>query len=195
MAKFKLTALISSLCLVSVVFCGVVVSSQTHQPSVRLVTNPPISQVLPFKADTATPPSPVHFTLQAVDGVGEPLENASIRLQLLTPPKNPFFPTDFPVVEGTELLDIAAVASQGKLQFQQMLLIRGTYKLLVDVTPLTGNTFSPFRQTLTLSVPEHGVKYRNFGILAVILLLVGLGGGLVLGLKLRGNSVWQLRNQ
>ncbi|NEQ26567.1 MAG: hypothetical protein F6K28_47570, partial [Microcoleus sp. SIO2G3] len=36
---------------------------------------------------------------------------------------------------------------------------------------------------ITLSVPENWIKYRNFGILAVILLMVGLGVGLMLGGK------------
>jgi hypothetical protein len=84
-------------------------------------------------------------------------------------------------VEGTELLNIEAVAPKGELQIQQMLPIRGNYQMLVKVTPIVANAFTPIEQTLTLSVPESWVKYRNFGILAVILLAVGLGGGLVLG--------------
>jgi len=51
----------------------------------------------------------------------------------------------------------------------------GTYQLLVNVTPKAANAFIPLQQTLMLSVPENWVKYRNLGILAVILLGVGLG--------------------
>jgi hypothetical protein len=180
MSKFKVAALVSTICLMSVVFYGLVVSSQTPQPSVRLIT-PAISQILPFEAEATQPQAPVRLTLQAVDAAGQPLENATMRLQILTPPKNPWFPTDFPIVEGTELLSIEAVAPKGELQIQQMLPIRGNYQLLVEVTPAVANAFTPIQQILTLSVPENGVKYRNFGILAVILLLLGLGGGWVLG--------------
>ena len=183
MSKFKIAALISATSLMGTVLFSSGVSSQTPQPSVRLITNPPISEILPFQADGKTVPSPVKLTLQAVDTTGQPLEKAKIRLQILTPPKNLFFPTDFPIVEGTELLNIEAVAPQGQLQIQQMLPIRGTYQLLVDVTPIEGNTFTPIQQKFTVSVPENWVKYRNFGILAVILFGVGLGGGLVLGGK------------
>lgn len=63
-----------------------------------------------------------------------------------------------------------------------MLPIRGKYQLLVNVTPLTAQ-FSPIQQTLTLDVPESYIKYRNFGILAIILLAVGIVGGLIMGGK------------
>jgi hypothetical protein len=181
MSKFKMAALISLVCLVGVVFYSLVVFSQTPQPSVRLLTEPPINQILPFDGEATVTPSPVRFTLQAVDAGGQSLENAKIRLQILTPPKNPWFPTDFPIVEGTQLLNFEAVAPKGELQIQQMLPIRGQYQLRVEVTPMVENAFSPFQQFLTLSVPENWIKYRNFGVLVLILLTVGVSGGLVLG--------------
>lgn len=180
MSKFKRWTLVSAICLTGF-FYGLVVYSQTPQPSVRLLTNPPISQIIPFEAEAKVPLSPVKLTLQAVDAAGKSLENAKIRLQILTPPKNPWFTTDFPIVEGTELLNIEAVAPNGELTIQQMLPIRGNYQLLVEVTPIVANAFTPIQQKLTLSVPENWVKYRNFGILVGILLIVGIGGGLVLG--------------
>ena len=183
MSKFKMAALVSTICLMGVVFYSLVVSSQTPQPVVRLTTEPSISQVLPFEAEATALPSPVRLSLQAVDAANQPLENAKIHLQILTPPKNPWFPTDFPIVEGTELLNIEAVTPKGELQIQQMLPIRGNYQLLVNVSPIVANAFTPFQQTLRLSVAESWVKYRNFAILAVILLVLGLGGGLVLGGK------------
>ncbi|MEP0886254.1 hypothetical protein NDI49_32490, partial [Trichocoleus sp. ST-U3] len=183
MSKFKIAAFVSAICLMGVVFYSSVVSSQTPQPTVRLSTEPPLSEILPFEAEATVPSSPVRLTLQAVDAAGKPLENARIRLSILTPPHNPWFPTDFPIVEGTELLDIEGVAPNGELEIQQMLPIRGKYQLLVSVNPITADAFAPIQQTLTLSVPENWVKYRNFGILAVILLAVGLGGGLVIGGK------------
>lgn len=175
-----MTALVSAFCLAAVFLYGLVVSSHP-QARVRLITTPPISQIIPFEAEATAPQSPVQLTLQALDTTGQPLENAKIQLQILTPPKNHLFPTDFPIVEGTELLNVEAFAPKGKLQIQQMLPIRGKYQLLVNVTPIVANAFTPIQQNLTLSVPENWVKYRNFGIIAVILLMLGIGGGLVLG--------------
>jgi hypothetical protein len=157
--------------------------SQSPQASVRLVNHPVMSQVKPFEAEAKDPQNPVELILQAVDPLGNPLENAKMHLQILTPPSTPWFTTDFPVVEGTSLLQMDARAPKGELKLQQMLPIRGSYKLQVNVTPITPHAFPPFQQTLNLSVPENGVKYRNLAILAVSLLAVGLGGGWVIGSK------------
>lgn len=189
MSKFKLATLISAVLLMGITFYGFVGFSQSPKSTVKLTTEPPINQVLPFEAEAFTPlgshqpPSPTRLTLQVVDASGQPLENAQVHLQIFTPPKNPWFTTDFPIVEGTKLLDIEAIAPQGKLQVQQTLPIRGTYKLLVNVTPTVTNAFTPIDQTLTLAIPENQLKYRYLGILVAILLIVGIGGGLVIGGK------------
>jgi hypothetical protein len=181
MPKFKLLALVSTVCLMGMFLYAIVGFSQVPQPTVQLAAEPPLNQIRPFEAEATTPQSPTRLKLQALDATGKPLENAKISLTLLTPPKNPWFTTDFPIVEGTKLLEMEAVAPKGELQIQQMLPIRGTYQLLVNVTPTLENAFSPFEQTLRLTVPENWVKYRNFGILVAILLIVGLVGGLVIG--------------
>jgi hypothetical protein len=180
MSKFKLVPLII-IFLMSLTFFGWVGFSQETKPNIRLITEPPLSQILPFEAEATAPQLPVKLTLKAVDKAGQNLENAQIHLTILTPPKNPWFTTDFPIVEGTKLLDIEANAPKGELQIQQMLPIRGDYQLLVNVTPIVANAFAPIQQTLTLSVPENSIKYRNFSILAAILLVVGLAGGWIIG--------------
>ena len=183
----RVYVLISAICLMSVVLLGWVGFSQSPQPSVQLTTNPPIDQVRPLEAEatkamgSGSYKPPVQLSLQAVDAQGQALKDARIHLQIFTSPKNPWFTTDFPIVEGTKLLDIEANAPTGQLQVQQTLPIRGTYQLLVDVTPISPNAFAPIQQTLTLAVPENEAKYRNFGILAVILLAAGLGGGWIIG--------------
>lgn len=170
MSKLTISAFISLLGLMGCVPCGLAASSQ---PTVQLTTDPPIEKARP--AD-----EPIRLTLQAVDDIKKPLQNAKIRLQIFTPAKTPWFSTDFPVVEGTQLLDMEAIAPTGKLEVQQVMPIRGKYQLVVNVTPLAANKFTPTQQTLTFSVPENPVKYRNFAILAAILFGVGLGGGWVI---------------
>lgn len=181
MPRFKRSALMGAVCLLSLIFYSTVGWSQSPQPTVRLTTNPPINQLLPFEAEAAEKQTPVSLKLQAIDAAGDPLKDAKIHLQILTPPKSPWFTTDFPIVEGTELLELEVDAPQGELQFQQILPIRGTYQLLVEVIPQVESEFTPIKQTLTLSVSENSVKYRNLFILAVILLAVGFGGGWVIG--------------
>jgi len=179
MKSVKAMFLIGALCMMSIFFYGRGFS-QSPQPSVQLTTEPPINQILPFEAEATQEQSPVMLNLQALDATGQALENATMQVQLLTPPKLPWFTTDFPIVEGTTLLDMTTIAPQGRVQFQQMLPIRGNYALRVNITPGVSNAFAPFEKTLALGVPENSVKYRNYGILLAILLGVGFGGGWVI---------------
>jgi len=189
MSKIKRLALISAICLVGAIFYGWIGLSQTPQPSVQLTTNPPLTQVRPLEAEatkalgSGSYKPPVQLTLQAVDAQGQALKDARMHLQIFTSPKNPWFTTDFPIVEGTKLLDIEGNVPTGQLQLQQTLPIRGRYQLVMHVMPLVPNAFTPIQQTLTLLVSENEAKYRNFGILAAILLAAGLGGGWIIGSK------------
>ena len=179
MPKLNRFVFIGIFCLMSFIFYGSIAVSQSS-PSVRLTTEPPLTQILPFEAEAETYKPPVQLTVQAIDLSGQPLKNANIQLELLTPAKTPWFTTDFPIVEGTKLLDIQGATTEGTLQLQQVFPIRGTYQLKAKVTPQIADAFAPFEDTLTLSIPENWVKYRNFAILAVILLAVGIGGGWII---------------
>ncbi len=181
MKKYQLFGVISAVCIVLSILYSFVGVSQTPAPKVLLTTNPPLEHIIPFEAEAQREQSPVTLTLQAIDAAGKPLQNALIRLQILTPPTNPLLTTDFPIVEGTKLLQMQAVAPAGKLEIQQMLPIRGNYQLRVNVSPLVANAFAPYEQTLNLNVRENPVKYKYFAVVAAILLSVGLLGGWVIG--------------
>ncbi len=144
------------------------------QPVVQLETNPPISQVVPDS-------EPVRLKLRVLNPDRQPLADANVQVRLFTPPKTPWLTSDFPIVEGTKLLELKEIAPEGKLQFEQVLPIRGTYRMEVTITPKVAAAFKPFEQTLTFSVAENPVKYRNIAILAAVLLLAGCGGGWVIG--------------
>ncbi len=165
------------LTLIAIAVSGLVwwsnLSPVVSSPTVQLQTEPPLEAVI---ADETV----VKFQLQAVDIDQQPLSNANIQLRLLTPAKTPWLTSDFPIVEGTELLNLQTVSPQGSLEFEQVLPIRGNYRLQVAVRPEVAGTFGEFDQSLTFTVPENGVRYRNLAILAVILLSVGLGSGWIL---------------
>ncbi|MBW4586751.1 hypothetical protein G7B40_015160 [Aetokthonos hydrillicola Thurmond2011] len=181
MKKYQLFGVVTASCILLSILYSFVGISQTPAPRVLLTTNPPLQHILPFEAEAKTEQSPVALTLQAVDAVGKPLENAVIGLQILTPQTNPLLTTDFPIVEGTKLLEMQAVAPAGKLEIQQMLPIRGHYQLRVNVSPLVPNAFTPYEQTLNLNVRENPVKYKYLVIVAAILVSLGLLGGWVIG--------------
>jgi hypothetical protein len=181
MKKYRLFGVISAVCITLSILYSFVGNSQTPTSRVLLSTNPPLERILPFEAEAKKPQSPVTLTLQAVDAAGKHLENTKISLQILTPPRNPWLTTDFPIVEGTQLLQMDATAPDGKLEIQQMLPIRGNYQLLVNVSPLAANTFAPYQQTLNINVHENPIKYKYFVVIAAILLSLGLLGGWVIG--------------
>ncbi|NEU78366.1 hypothetical protein [Nostoc sp. UIC 10630] len=181
MKKYRLFGVISAVCITLSILYSFVGNSQTPTSRVLLSTNPPLERILPFEAEAEKPQSPVTLTLQAVDAAGKHLENTNISLQILTPPRNPWLTTDFPIVEGTKLLEIDATAPDGKLEIQQMLPIRGNYQLIVNVSPLVANPFAPYQQTLNLNVHENPIKYKYFVVIAAILLALGLLGGWVIG--------------
>ncbi|MDZ8091686.1 MAG: hypothetical protein RMZ42_07065 [Nostoc sp. DedQUE05] len=181
MKKYRLFGVISAVCIVLSVLYSFVGNSQVPTSRVLLSTNPPLERILPFEAEAEKPQSPVNLTLQAVDAAGKSLTNAKINLQILTPPRNPWLTTDFPIVEGTKLLEINANAPDGKLEIQQMLPIRGNYQLLVKVSPLVANTFAAYEQSLNINVHENPIKYKYFAVIAAILLSLGLLGGWIIG--------------
>ncbi|MEH2355343.1 hypothetical protein [Nostoc sp.] len=181
MKKYRLFGVISAVCITLSVLYSFVGSSQIPTSRVLLSTNPPLERILPFEAEAEKPQSPVKLTLQAVDAAGKSLANAKISLQILTPPRNPWLTTDFPIVEGTKLLQMNATAPDGKLEIQQILPIRGNYQLLVKVSPLVANTFAAYEQTLNLNVHENPIKYKYFVVIAAILLSLGLLGGWIIG--------------
>jgi hypothetical protein len=177
MTKFKLATLIGTSCLMSLFLFT---PAHSNPATVKLTTEPSVAKIAPYEAESTTKQQPVSISLQAIDPQGQPLKAAKIAVKILTPPSNQWFTTDFPIIEGKQLLELTAPAPDGKIQFEQMLPIRGNYQVLVNVTP-TDTNIAPFQQTLTFSVAENGIKYQNFAILAGILVAVGATGGWVIG--------------
>jgi hypothetical protein len=181
MKRYRIFGVIAAVCISLSILYSLVGNAQIPSSKVLLSTKPSLEHILPFEAEAQKQQSPVTLTLQAVDAGGKSLENAKISLQILTPNHNPLLTTDFPLVEGTKLLEMNAIAPDGKLEIQQILPIRGNYQLLVKVSPLRENTFTPYQQTLNLNVRENPIKYKYFVVIAAILLSVGLLGGWVIG--------------
>ncbi len=187
LSKFKQPALIGLACFMIVISTAFIGLSQSIQPPVQLVTEPPISQVTPLEAEatkylgSGKYNSPVQLKLQARDTAGAPLQNAQFHLQVLAPDPTPWFTTDFPIVEGTKLLDIIGDAPTGEFLMQQVFPIRGNYQIKVNVTPTVANAFAPIEQTLNLTVPENPLKLTYFPFVLAVLLAIGFGGGWIIG--------------
>ena len=164
----------SSLVCLLLGYFSVLLASSPVTEAVTLKTNPPLQQVVPSE-------QAVHMMLQGNNLLEQANSDVHFGVRLIAPAKTPWLTTDFPNVEGTTLLEMNSRATEGRLDFQQVLPIRGTYELQVRAVPTVAAEISPFEQSVQFLVLDNPVKYRNAGILMVILLLVGLGGGWAIG--------------
>jgi hypothetical protein len=183
MTKLSFARLISMTCWLSLFSVGTSSLAQSTPKQVTLTTSPSLARVIPYEAEATTTQQPVKLTLQAIDSNGRPLTNVRMKVKLFTPAANPFLATDFPIVEGTQLLDLQADVPTGKLEFQQMFPIRGNYQLQITTTQLGVTGGDTSEQNMTLTIPENSVKYQNYAVLALLLAAAGLGGGWVIGAK------------
>lgn len=187
LSKFKLPVLMGFACFMLVISTAFISLSHSAQPLVQLLTEPPIAQVTPLEAEatkylgSGKYNAPVQLKLQARDATGAPLQKAQFHLQVLAPAPTPWFTTDFPIVEGTKLLDIVGDAPTGEFVMQQVFPIRGNYRIEVNVTPTVANAFAPIEQTLNLTVPENPLKLIYFPFVLAVLLAIGFGGGWIIG--------------
>jgi len=119
----------------------------------------------------------VKLTLH-VQRVGQPL-NARLHVVLDSPPRNSLISTDFPIVEGTRLIDTVAVTQNGELKIDYLFPIRGRYTLTIDATAVDANN-EIANETFHFTLRENPNEVRNFVFLVVGLVLFGLISGGVL---------------
>jgi hypothetical protein len=156
--------------------------AQETSGRVLLTLDPPVQKLIPFEAEAEQRKPPPRFHLEAQDSQGRALSRVRMQIKIVTPEANPWISTDFPIVEGTELLSLEVPAAQGVVEFEQMLPIRGTYQVFVNVLPMNDAAAEPLlEEVLTVNVPESPVKLQNFAILAGICMLVGAVGGFFIG--------------
>lgn len=113
---------------------------------------------------------------------GSPISGARLHV-LLQAPETPWLAsTDFPIVEGSQLMDAQVEIDGSEFTFAIVPPIRGVYKLQVAIEPLPGDSsFSSSQQTFETSISENPKKQRNLAVLLTILVVVGGISGFVLG--------------
>ena len=122
---------------------------------------------------------PVPITLRIEDQEGNPIE-AMVHFTLDASPKRKLISTDFPIVEGSQMIDIQAMVN-GKLSFEKFFFpIRGNYKAKVSVTP-TDKQFSAVTKTFNIAVKEKPAEVRNAVLFIFAILALGFVVGLLYG--------------
>ncbi|MDP5275951.1 hypothetical protein [Chengkuizengella axinellae] len=106
------------------------------------------------------------------------IENGSANILLNSPERKFFSPTDFPIVEGTELIHSIISVENGKAAFDYMFPIRGDYPMTVEVLDENGTVSAT--HLLNIHIPENPDEVKNAIIFVGILVLFGFLVGLIL---------------
>jgi hypothetical protein len=130
-------------------------------------TSPPPERLRPL-SDPAT------LSLLATGAGGRPLTRGWLNIRLEAPRSGSFFSTDFPFVEGTELVEMRLPLKAGKAEWKYIFPIRGEYRLIVDVLTVEGTKAS---KTFELNVREQGSKWLVLGTFTIGLFAVGFMAG------------------
>ncbi|MBM4296973.1 MAG: hypothetical protein FJ143_04465 [Deltaproteobacteria bacterium] len=141
--------------------------ARAEELAIKFQTDPASSALRPFS-------DVVNFSLIVTGAGGKPLERGEVAIVLDAPRPARFLSTDFPMVEGTRLVEARLPINQGRAEWKQHLPIRGVYRLSVDVT---AGDAQPTRQNFELSVPENPAKWLWLGLFCAGLFFVGVVAG------------------
>jgi hypothetical protein len=117
---------------------------------------------------------PATLTLLVTGNDGKPVAQGRVAIRLEAPEPERFFSTDFPMVEGSRLLDISLPLRQGRAEWKYLFPIRGDYRLTVEFSALDGQKAT---KTFTLGIHENKQKLFFLGIFSVVLFAVGVTAG------------------
>lgn len=109
------------------------------------------------------------------------IQSGSAHIKLKSPKKEFFSPTDFPWVEGTELIEATLSISGGKASFHYMFPIRGEYPLTVEWSDENGTPLGS--QQMVISIQENPQEIQNAILFIALLCTFGIiiGYGLARG--------------
>jgi hypothetical protein len=117
---------------------------------------------------------PATLTLLVTAADGKPVAQGRVGLRLEAPEPGRFFSTDFPLVEGSRLLDMSLPLRQGRAEWKYLFPIRGEYRLTVEFTAIDGQKA---RKTFALGIRESKRKWVFLGIFSLALFVVGVIAG------------------
>lgn len=119
---------------------------------------------------------PLQLTVRARDAEGAALRDGTVRITLLAPESSPLSSTDFPIVEGSTLVDSEVSLDQGVYRFSFIPPIRGDYQLRAELTKGGSG-----QATWQGSIGENPHKVRNLVVFLSILAFLSLISGSVIG--------------
>lgn len=108
----------------------------------------------------------------AVAGVAEgPVD---LSLALWAPPRDGVVSTDFPLVEGTQLLQMDVRLPDGKLNLAYAFPIRGSYRLELAAVDAGGQAL---QRTVLIEIAEHWLRWGFLGVFLAAIFALGFLAG------------------
>ena len=149
-------------------------------PAITFTTEPSVDQIIPDATLTTV-------KISVLDEQGSPIPNVRIGFDLTAPAVSRFLSSDFPIVEGTDLMKYELVAADGILEFEYLWPIRGSYEIVMSASPTVRSAvqFEPISEARTFRLTENPAELRNVIIFVAILAVFGLVSGLMLGRSLK----------
>ena len=117
---------------------------------------------------------PATLTLLVTGADGKPVAQGRVAVGLEAPTPGWFFSTDFPLVEGSRLLDMGLPLRQGRAEWKYLFPIRGQYRLTVEFIAPDGRKVN---KTFPLRIRENKQKWFLLGIFTVGLFVLGVFAG------------------
>ena len=112
--------------------------------------------------------------MRALDG--QRVAEGWVAVRLDAPPSNWLFSTDFPVVEGSRLLEMRLPLINGKAEWRQVFPIRGDYRLAAEFAGLAG---AKTDKVFSFHVHEKDQKWLGLGGFTLGLFITGVIAGRV----------------
>lgn len=169
--------IIVSLALVTGLFAVTLpaVAGGNHGADQEHTTNGPyeISLTTHPSAEKIVPDDETVETILNVTKNGSPVESATLSYRLDAPPKTFWFGTEFPIVEGSALLQGTVNVTDGTQLFDLVYPIRGNYTLRATVSGPEGTSQKKF----TIPVSGNFQEKINLTIFLLVLFLIGALGG------------------
>jgi hypothetical protein len=116
---------------------------------------------------------PATLTLLVTRADGKPAQG-QVAIRLEAPEPGWFFSTDFPVVEGSRLLEMSLLLRQGKAEWRYLFPIRGQYRLTVEFAAPDGRKTN---KTFAFKIRENRQKWIFLGITSLALFAIGAVAG------------------
>ncbi|HEX6768011.1 MAG TPA: hypothetical protein VF208_01570 [Candidatus Binatia bacterium] len=161
----SLRALFAACCFSFALLHGV--GAGAEELNIYLKTTPALGLLRPF-AD------PVNISLLVTHADGRPVEQGRVDIVLDAPKSGAFFSTDFPVVEGSRLLELVLPLRQGRAGWKYLFPIRGDYHLSLSVTAADGGLTA---KNFVIPIRENRAKWLWLGLFCTGLFVLGFAAG------------------